>query len=253
MVSAGANLLGYGVQSQFIPHWFVRRRGLAIGIAFAGVGAGSIILLPWMQILIARDGWRWACLAFALIAALLLFPLNLLLRKRPQEIGLHPDGDAAAAPKTSSGHASNVVDTAWASVNWTLARAARTARFWWIGLGYFAILYAWYAVQVHQTKYLTEIGVSQIEAARALCLVRLAGVARAIVFCHLSARIGRRYLHPGAAQGAGRRGPSTQMTHNAALPSLVGVLYYVPLTCQNALCFNRLPEMGSASVSEFPA
>ncbi len=160
MVSAGANLLGYGVQSQFIPHWFVRRRGLAIGIAFAGVGVGSIILLPWMQILIARDGWRWACLALALITAVLLFPLNLLLRKRPQDIGLHPDGDAAAAQKTASGHASNVVDTAWASVNWTLARAMRTARFWWIGLGYFAILYAWYAVQVHQTKYLVEIGVS---------------------------------------------------------------------------------------------
>ena len=36
----------------------------------------------------------------------------------------------------------------------------RTARFWWIALGYFSILYAWYAVQIHQTKYLVEIGVS---------------------------------------------------------------------------------------------
>jgi len=193
MVSAGANLLGYGVQSQFIPHWFVRRRGLAIGIAFAGVGVGSIILLPWMQIMIARDGWRWACLTLALVTAVILFPLNLLLRKRPQDIGLHPDGDAAAAQKTASGHASNVVDTAWASVNWTLSRAMRTARFWWIGLGYFAMLYAWYAVQVHQTKYLVEIGVSQIEAAWALGLVSLAGVPGSIVFGHLSDRIGREW------------------------------------------------------------
>ena len=37
-------------QSLFLPNWFVRRRGLAIGIAFSGVGIGSIVLLPWMQI-----------------------------------------------------------------------------------------------------------------------------------------------------------------------------------------------------------
>jgi MFS family permease len=58
LVGAGGNLLGYGVQSQFIPNWFVRRRGLAIGIAFSGVGIGSIVLLPWLQHVIAGDGWR---------------------------------------------------------------------------------------------------------------------------------------------------------------------------------------------------
>ena len=192
MVSTGANLLGYGVQSQFIPNWFVRRRGLAIGLAFSGVGIGSIMLLPWMQVVIARDGWRWACIALALIAAVVLFPLNLLLRKRPQDIGLHPDGDPAP-PRTMSGHTRNVVDAAWASVTWTLARATRTARFWWIGLGYFCLLYAWYAVQVHQTKYLVEIGVSPTEAAWALGLVSLAGVPGAVVFGHLSDRIGREW------------------------------------------------------------
>jgi MFS family permease len=193
LVGIGGNLLGYGVQSVVLPNWFVRRRGLAIGIAFSGVGVGSIILLPWMQILIARDGWRWACLALAMITLCLLFPLNLLLRKRPQDIGLHPDGDAAAAPKNSSGHAGNVVDPAWASINWTLARAMRTARFWWIALGYFSILYAWYAVQVHQTKYLTEIGVSPMQAAWALGIVSLAGVPGQIVFGHVSDRIGREW------------------------------------------------------------
>ena len=95
LVGAGGNLLGYGVQSQFIPNWFVRRRGLAIGIAFSGVGIGSIVLLPWLQHVIARDGWRSACWLLALITLVVVVPLNLLLRRRPQEIGLHPDGDAA--------------------------------------------------------------------------------------------------------------------------------------------------------------
>jgi hypothetical protein len=38
----------------------------------------------------------------------------------------------------------------------TLARAVRTSRFWWIVIAYFRGLVAWYAVQVHQTKYLIE-------------------------------------------------------------------------------------------------
>jgi MFS family permease len=192
LVGIGGNLLGYGVQSLILPNWFVRRRGLAIGLAFSGVGVGSIVLLPWLQVLIAGHGWRWACLALAIIAAIVLFPLNLLLKRRPAEIGLRPDGDTAATDAARK-PVDNVVDTAWASVDWTLARAARTARFWWIALGYFCILYAWYAAQVHQTKYLIEIGVPAMEAAWALGIVSLAGVPGQIIFGHLSDRIGREW------------------------------------------------------------
>jgi MFS family permease len=145
-----------------------------------------------MQVVIASDGWRKACLGLALITILVLFPLNLLLRKRPQDIGLYPDGDPAPI-RGAPARASNVVDAAWAATEWTLARALRTARFWWIALAYFSMLYAWYAVQVHQTKYLTEIGVSPIEAAWALGIVSLAGIPGQIIFGHVSDRIGREW------------------------------------------------------------
>jgi MFS family permease len=193
LVGLGGNLLGYGIHSQFLPNWFVRRRGLAIGIAFAGAGLGSIILLPWMQTVIARDGWRTSCLLYALIAGIVLVPLNLLVRKRPQDIGLQPDGDAAPDANASAARAGNIVDPAWAAVEWTLSRALRTMRFWWVALGYFCGLYAWYAVQVHQTKYLTEIGVAPTEAAWALGLVALVGVPGQIVFGHVSDRVGREW------------------------------------------------------------
>jgi len=192
LVGIGGNFLGYGVQSVILPNWFARLRGLAIGIAFSGVGIGSIVLLPWMQVMIARDGWRHASLALAIIAVGLLCPLNLVLRKRPQDIGLNPDGDSAPAGAVAS-KADNIVDATWAATEWTLARAARTARFWWISLGYFGLLYAWYAVQVHQTKYLTEIGISPIEAAWALGLVSLVGVPGQIIFGAVSDRIGREW------------------------------------------------------------
>src|SRR5262249_30643427 len=58
LVGGGSVCLGYSGQSLFLPNWFVRRRGLAIGIAFAGVGVGSIALLPLVQSVIEGFGWR---------------------------------------------------------------------------------------------------------------------------------------------------------------------------------------------------
>jgi MFS family permease len=190
LVGGGSVCLGYSGQSLFLPNWFVRRRGLAIGIAFAGVGVGSITLLPWVQVVIEGAGWRAACLAMGGLLLVALAPINLLLRKRPEEMGLHPDGDAAPDAATVA-QPSNVVNEAWAAVDWTLGRAMRTAPFWWIALAYFCGLYAWYAVQVHQTKYLVEIGFSPATAAWALGLVSLFGIPGQIVLGHISDRIGR--------------------------------------------------------------
>src|SRR6266481_8011371 len=58
MVGAGSVCLGYSGQSLFLPNWFIRRRGLAMGLAFAGVGIGSVTLLPWVQHMIEQTGWR---------------------------------------------------------------------------------------------------------------------------------------------------------------------------------------------------
>jgi MFS family permease len=194
LVGGGSVCLGYTGQALFLPNWFVRRRGLAMSLAFSGVGVGSIILLPWIQVLIGSTGWRSACRALAIVLLVLLAPLNLLLRRRPQDLGLEPDGDDAT-PAAAPGHAvSNVVDPAWVAVDWTLTRAAGTARFWWIALGYFCGLFAWYAVQVHQTRYLIENGFTAAHAAWALGLVSLAGIPGQIALGHLSDRIGREWV-----------------------------------------------------------
>ena len=62
--------VSYTGQSLYLPNWFVRRRGLAMSVAFSGVGVGSISLLPWLQTLIARAGWRAACWALAVLLKL---------------------------------------------------------------------------------------------------------------------------------------------------------------------------------------
>ena len=152
---------------------------------------GSIILLPWLQGLIVRAGWRAACFALGIVVLALLLPLNLLIRQRPQDIGLEPDGDRTARDAAQAGGRSNVVDADWVAINWTLGRAVRTGRFWWIAVGYFCALFAWYAVQVHQTKYLIEIGFSPGTAAWALGAVSLAGIPGQIGLGHVSDRVGR--------------------------------------------------------------
>jgi MFS family permease len=194
LVGGGSVCLGYTGQALFLPNWFVRRRGLAMSLAFSGVGVGSVILLPWLQGLIARTGWRSACFAMGMLVLVLLLPLNLLVRQRPQDLGLEPDGDRAAHDTARAGSSSNVVDPTWAAVDWTLSRAVRTTRFWWIAAGYFCALFAWYAVQVHQTKYLIEIGFSPALAAWALGGVSLAGIPGQIGLGYLSDRIGREFV-----------------------------------------------------------
>jgi MFS family permease len=190
LVGGGGNCLGYTGQSLFLPNWFVRRRGLAASLTFSGVGVGSIVLLPWLQSLIARAGWRAACWTLGLLVLGVLVPLNLLLKRSPADLGLQPDGDRTS-PRPAATERLRVVDPVWAAVDWTLARALRTARFWWIAVGYFFGLFAWYAVQVHQTKYLVEIGFSPTHAAWALGFVSLVAVPGQIALGHLSDRIGR--------------------------------------------------------------
>jgi MFS family permease len=194
LVGSGGVCLGYTGHALFLPNWFVRRRGLAMSVAFSGVGVGSVIVLPWLQGLISRSGWRAACWAMGILVLVLLAPLNLLLERRPEDLGLAPDGDRVSAGAPGGSPAANVVDPAWVAVDWTLARAMRTARFWWVAIGYLCGLFAWYAVQIHQTKYLMEIGFSATDSAWALGFVSLVAIPGQITLGHLSDRIGREWV-----------------------------------------------------------
>jgi MFS family permease len=201
LVGGGANMMTYTVHSQFLPNWFVERRGLAISIAFAGVGIGAIVLLPWLQSIIVNAGWRASCWAMGLLVLFGAGPLNLLVRKKPEDIGLLPDGESRSRSAAGTRTALNIADPRWAATTWTLARALRTGRFWWIVLGYFCALVAWYAVQVHQTKYLMEIGFTPLVAAWSLGIVSVAGVPGQIVLGASSDRVGREWIWTAGCAG----------------------------------------------------
>jgi MFS family permease len=246
LVGAGSICLGYTGQSLYLPNWFHRSRGLAIGLAFAGVGVGSVTLLPWVQLLIDGSGWRAACTAIGLLVLIVLVPINLLLRKRPEDLGLLPDGDAAPSASEEKPR-SNVVDPVWAGIDWTLSRAIRTARFWWIAVGYFAGLYIWYAVQVHQTKYLLDIGFSPAVAVWSLGAVSTLGIPGQIFLGHLSDRIGREWVW-----AIGCIGFAISFAALIALAQVHSLaLIYLMVFTQGALGYGLTSVMGAIVVEIF--
>ena len=247
LVGGGSVCLGYTGQALFLPNWFVRRRGLAISVAYSGVGVGSIILLPWLQDLIGRAGWRASCWALGILILALLAPLNLLLRRRPEDLGLEPDGDDAPPGSPAANRTANVVDLAWAAVDWTLGRAMRTTRFWWIMVGYFCGLFAWYAVQVHQTKYLVEIGFSPTDAAWALGVVSLAGIPGQIALGHLSDRIGREWVWTVGSLGFALCYVALLLLRHAPTPTLL----YLMVVSQGMLGYGLTSVVGAIPAEIF--
>jgi MFS family permease len=231
-------MMTYTAHSQFLPNWFVRRRGLAISIAFSGVGVGAILLLPWLQGIIQSDGWRASCVAMGLLVLFGIAPLALLVRKSPGDVGEAPDGDATSSGSAAKESAATVVDKAWAATEWTLARAMRTARFWWIVLGYFLSCIAWYAVQVHQTKYLVEIGFEPLIAAWALGIVSIVAIPGQILLGALSDRIGREWVWTVGCLGFALSYAALLMLEHSNL------LLYAMVFAQGFLGYAMTPVMG---------
>jgi MFS family permease len=239
LVGGGGNLMSYSVQSQYLPNWFRRRRGLAISIAFSGVGVGAVTLLPWLQTIILRDGWRASCTAMGVLVVAVVGPLTLLLRRHPRELGLEPDG-VAVAPVV----AGRVADSAG---GWTLRRALATGRFWWISLSYFCGLFAWYLVQVHQTEYLLEVGFSPLVAAWSLGVVSVVGIPGQIGLGSLSDRWGRETTWSIGCLGfALRYAALLGLRSGPSFP-----LLYVMVFCQGFLGYAMTTVMGPLVLEAF--
>jgi MFS family permease len=83
--------------------WFVRRRGLVMGVLTAASATGQLVFLPVVALMSERSGWRSASLVVA-AAALAVIPLVLLrLRDSPAELGVAPYGAPTGLPVDSRG------------------------------------------------------------------------------------------------------------------------------------------------------
>ncbi len=203
LVVGGSISLAFIGHGAFLPNWFSRRRGLAMGIAASGVGFGALPLFPWMQWILDNYGWRESCWLLALLLLAIVLPINLLLpRRHPSELGLRPEGEEAREEGNPDDPTSSVTGhPSRTGVEWTLSGALRDARYWYVWSAIFCALFAWYCIQVHQTRFLIDVGFSPTTAAWALTLVGVTGIVGLIGIGHLSDRIGREWGWTAACGG----------------------------------------------------
>jgi MFS family permease len=82
-----------------ITRWFSRRRGVALALATTGLSTGGVLITPLSARLVASRGIAGAAPLLAAAYLLGVLPLAvLLMRPRPEAMGLHPDGDLLPAP-----------------------------------------------------------------------------------------------------------------------------------------------------------
>jgi sugar phosphate permease len=75
-----------------VTRWFVRHRGMAVALANCGIGVGGMLFAPLSRVLIMSWSWRAAFVCFGVLVWTVVLPLTVLLRDRPQEMGLLPCG-----------------------------------------------------------------------------------------------------------------------------------------------------------------
>jgi MFS family permease len=86
-----------------LTNWFVRKRGLAMGIKFAMIGLGSIVAVPVVSWLVNLTGWRTTCLIWSLIMFTCIPLVFLVVKsKRPEHYGFLPDGIQIEVPSGSN-------------------------------------------------------------------------------------------------------------------------------------------------------
>ena len=164
MVTAGCAMLGNLVVNVTLSKWFVEQRGLAIAIAAMGISFGGLVLTPLATWLIDTIGWRESWLWLGAGTAVTVLPVALLVRRSPEDYGLHPDGHSPEQIAQGQGQRAQEE----LARSFTRAQALRTFSFYALvtAFGFFSINIV---VMLLQTvPYLTDNGFTRIEAAYAI-------------------------------------------------------------------------------------
>jgi len=187
-------MLGQGslslVSGNVINQWWVRRRGLMLGIA--GVAAsllGSGLFPSFIHALIGRLGWRSSYQALGLLVAVVMLPVGIFFyRSRPEDYGLLPDG-AQQATGDGRGDVLTMIEE-----NWGRSEAVRTSAFWIISLGLASISMLGTGLQFHMVSIFEDRGLSAGLAAGAFMSIAITNALVRIVSGVLIDRIEARYL-----------------------------------------------------------
>ena len=167
VMALGCAMVGNLVVNVTLSKWFVVNRGMAVAIAAMGVSFGGIGLTPPVTWLIDEVGWRMSWIWLGIGTAILIYPVALVMRRRPEDYGLHPDGFSEAQILEGAG------DAAFEeySKSFTRAEALRTFSFYAliVAFGFFTINIG--VMLLHTVPYMTDSGFTANEAALTMAVV----------------------------------------------------------------------------------
>jgi MFS family permease len=165
-----------------VSNWFSRLRGTSLGIVLTGTSLGGFAVPLIAAPLMVNYGWRIAMIAVSLLVWLVLLPaIILLVKNKPEDMGLYPDGDLLA-------HESDKDQTL---PGLTLGKALGTPAFWLFALCAAALFYTIFVVTQQFVLYLQtpKIGFSPLAAGYFLSILSVVSMGGKFLFGWLSDRL----------------------------------------------------------------
>ena len=179
-----------GVVTQTLAvNWFRRKRGRVLGLLSMAVPLGGSIGAIVAQPIIDGPGWRaifWAAPVLLLVTFAL--PALVMFRRRPEDIGLLPDGASTIDGDQNGRRALNQ------EVNWSVREAFRTSALWLLISSMILGRIAGGAVSFHLVAYYTDKGMSASTAASAISLYALFGAIASLLWGFLIERMSEKVL-----------------------------------------------------------
>jgi sugar phosphate permease len=188
LVIAGEALLGSLVINVTIAQWFVRRRGRAMGIANLGTGIAKLSIPLVAASLFVLIGWRNTWAVFGIVAPLLVVaPTLIFVRRRPEDIGLRPDGEP---PAQTAGRSATTSETSSAAqrrtlppeTDWSRAEVLRLPAFWLLVLTFGIASIGIAGLNLHIFSYVTDIGYSPLVAASFMSTIAVTQLGSTLVW-----------------------------------------------------------------------
>ena len=187
---AGPNLQNV-VPRTVAVNFFRRKRNLALGITALNRIGGEALNLLIITLVAGVLSWRAAYRTLGIVALPLSIPLFLIMRKRPEDIGLLPDGDRVEQGRDVRGDS-----VRWppGEFDWRLREVVLVPSFWFIVWAEFLAVSTTAAVTFQLVPFLTDGGMSRSLAAGALMVSVLLGGLSVPLWGYLSDRFTIRRL-----------------------------------------------------------
>ena len=150
-----------------VNQWFVRRKAVALSTLMTAFAGGGAIVVPLLHMGIVFLDWRPTVFIIGLFIALLTLPVAWIIRSKPEDLGLNPDGDrptagAASRPSARSERGGHHAPAAGGpEQDFTVRQALRTQTFWFMLLGVITRVSATNSIIIHLFPLLTWKGVEE--------------------------------------------------------------------------------------------